>query len=200
MGLLSVPPLSFTAVRSPGRFNQGEFVNRTMFAAIAVLAFGTTVATPAHAQDAPVSYNNAISANPFGLLLELFNAEYERRLSESSSIGLGGSYFNNAPDEFDPESSDVDYTNVDVFYRYYPQGRALEGWAFGGKVGLTKVPDQGTYFGYGFDVNRTWLLGKKNNFYVGIGVGLKKLVGTSEESFDLEYVPTFRIVNIGFAF
>ena len=30
--------------------------------------------------------------------------------------------------------------------------------------------------------------------------GLKKLVGASDEDFDLEYIPTFRIINIGFAF
>ena len=174
-------------------------MNRTMFAAIAVLTVGTAVTgTTAHAQEAPVPYKNAISANPFGLLLELFNAEYERVIGESSTVGFGGSYYNTDPDEFD--STEVDYTNVDVFYRYYPQGRPLDGWAFGAKVGLTKVPNEGTYFGYGFDVNRSWLLGKKNNFYVGVGIGLKKLVGTSEETFDLEYVPTFRIVNIGFAF
>jgi hypothetical protein len=177
-------------------------VNRvSLFVAGVVVAVATMIPmSTASAQDAPQPYRNAISANPFGLLLELFNVEYERVVGESSTVGVGGSYYNNAPDEFDPESSDVDYRNVDVFYRYYPQGRPLDGWAFGGKVGLTTVPDEGTYFGYGFDVNRSWLLGKNNNFYVGVGIGLKKLVGTSEETFDLEYVPTFRIVNIGFAF
>ena len=174
-----------------------------MFVASAVVAVSTALTgTTAQAQEVivPQQYKNAISANPFGLLLELFNAEYERVVGESSTIGIGGSYWNAGDDPEDLDDTDVDYRNVDVFYRYYPQGRPLEGWAFGGKVGLTTVPDEGTFFGYGFDVNRSWLLGKKNNFYVGVGIGLKKLVGTSEETFDLEYVPTFRIVNIGFAF
>ena len=156
-------------------------------------------ATPALAQEA-TTYNQAISANPFGLLLELFNAEYERVVGESSTIGLGGSYFNYDDDDDVLSEGEDDYLNADVFYRYYPQGRPLDGWAFGGKVGLTKVSGSGTYFGYGFDVNRSWLLGKKNNFYVGVGFGLKKLVGTDEEEFDLEYIPTFRIVNVGWAF
>jgi hypothetical protein len=185
-------------------------VKRTsMFVAVAVFAAIGFTGTAAHAQEAPQPLRNAISANPFGLLLELFNAEYERVVGESSTVGIGGSYFNSDEnDEADPtfEDDDVTYSNVDVFYRYYPSGRPLDGWAFGAKVGLTMVDDDtvdsdgDTFFGYGFDVNRSWLIGKKNNFYVGVGFGLKKLVGASDESFDLEYIPTIRIINVGFAF
>lgn len=184
-------------------------MNRTsMFVAAAVFAVAGLTGTTAHAQEvAPQQFQNAISANPFGLLLELFNAEYERVVGESSTVGIGGSYFNSDESD-DPTVEDVDvtYSNVDVFYRFYPSGRPLDGWAFGAKVGLTKVNDEAvsaedkTFFGYGFDVNRSWLIGKKNNFYVGVGFGLKKLVGAGDESFDLEYIPTFRIINIGFAF
>jgi hypothetical protein len=62
--------------------------------------------------------------------------------------------------------------------------------------------DSGTYFGFGFDTNWSWLLGKNDNFYVGIGFGLKRLLGTPEDddSFDLETLPTIRIINVGFAF
>ena len=169
--------------------------------ACAIVAGVAFTATPAAAQEA-TPYKNVISANPFGLLLELFNAELERVVGESSTVGIGGSYYGagETEDEFGTPTGDEEYANVDVFYRFYPQGRPLDGWAFGAKAGMTKVVDQGTYFGYGFDVNRSWLLGKKNNFYVGVGFGLKKLVGTSDEDFDLEYIPTFRIVNIGWAF
>jgi hypothetical protein len=180
--------------------NRRDIVTRssTWLAAATIAIAGTFAATPAHAQDAPaVQYQQAISANPFGLLLELFNAEYERVVSDASTVGIGGSYFNR-DDDVDGIETDDRYTNADVFFRYYPQGRPLDGWAFGAKVGVTKVTDSGTYFGYGFDVNRSWLLGKNQNFYVGVGVGLKKLVGG--EDGDLEYIPTFRIVNIGFAF
>src|SRR5690606_39457523 len=47
---------------------------------------------PAHAQDLPLERRNVISANPFGLLLEFFNGEYERVVSESATVGAGGSY------------------------------------------------------------------------------------------------------------
>lgn len=144
------------------------------------------------AQDAPQPYKQVVSANPFGLLLEWFNAEYERTVSESATAGVGGSFISSDGD---------DYVNADVFYRYYPQGRPLDGWAFGAKAGLTNVAESGTYLGFGFDVNKSWLLGKKNNFYVGVGFGLKRLLGVDDgEDFELEYIPTVRIINVGIAF
>ncbi|CAN5775817.1 hypothetical protein BH23GEM9_BH23GEM9_25710 [soil metagenome] len=139
-------------------------------------------------------HQQAISANPFGLLIELFNAEYERIVTEAGTAGFGGSTISDDDDR---------YINADVFFRYYPEGIPLNGWAFGAKVGLTRVPGTGTYFGYGFDVNRSWLMGANNNFYVGLGFGLKRLIGTpaeGEDSFGWNYIPTFRVVNIGFAF
>jgi hypothetical protein len=68
-------------------------------------------------------------------------------------------------------------------------------------VGITDVADAGTYAGFGFDVNRSWLLGKRDNFYVGVGFGLKRLLGVDDaDAVDLEFVPTIRIINVGFAF
>ena len=128
---------------------------------------------------------NVISANPFGLLLDLFNAEYERVISRSATIGIGGSMY---------ADNDVDYFNGDVFWRFYPSGDPFDGWAFGVKAGYTS--DLGA--GFGFDVNRSWLLGVDNNFYVGIGFGLKRIIGTGAD--ELEVFPTIRLVNVGFAF
>lgn len=161
-----------------------------------VIALGAAAAPAAlPAQDPPApQYRQVLSANPFGLLLEFFNAEYERRVSDTATMGVGGSTI---------VSSDEQYVNADVFYRYYPGARAPEGWAFGAKLGLTHVPDSGTYPGIGFDVNHSWLLGKNQNFYVGLGFGLKRLLGVKEDDFVddiLEFIPTLRIVNVGFAF
>ena len=167
---------------------------KSMWRLASVLVAGTLVmctATPIEAQQAARPPQQVISANPFGLLIGLFNAEYERRVSESATAGLGGSSYSN---------SDDDYVNADLFYRYYPSGKPFEGWAFGVKAGVTKVTDQGTFFGFGFDTNWSWLLGKKDNFYVGAGFGLKRLYGTSDSTFDLKFIPTIRIINIGFAF
>jgi hypothetical protein len=164
---------------------------------ILVLGFATASAEPARAQEPIPNYQQVISANPFGLLLEFFNAEYERALGESSTGGFGGSTFS---------SSGEHYVNADVFYRYYPGEGAFRGWAFGGKAGITHVSDSGTYFGFGFDVNHSWLMGRKENFYVGVGFGLKRLFGLDDNALDedgdelLDFIPTIRIVNVGFAF
>lgn len=142
-----------------------------------------------------------ISANPVGLLFDLFNIDYERRATDSVSIGVGGSTATTEVYEYDSvynESSHRErYLNGDVYVRFYPRGTALNGLAFGVKVGLTRVPDQGSYFGYGFDVNKSSILGE--HFYFGYGFGLKRLVGVDKDNFQLEYIPTLRL-NVGIGF
>jgi hypothetical protein len=157
------------------------------FAAVVATAAATPVSAWQATEPLP---EQVISANPFGLLLDFYNAEYERVVSESSTAGIGGSTFS---------ADDDRYVNADAFWRFYPTGSPLNGWAFGVKAGITAV-NNGTYLGYGFDANRSWVLGRRNNFYVGIGFGLKRLLGPSEDDFDLKYIPTVRVVNVGFAF
>lgn len=161
-------------------------------ACVAALGIGAAPTTArAQAASGPGNYQQVISANPIGLLAEFFNAEYERRVSPYSTAGIGGSTYH---------QEDIDYLNADVFWRYYPQGRPLDGFAFGVKAGITSA-DGTTLPGVGFDANYSWLLGQKQNFYVGIGFGLKRIIGSgSDDDFDIGYVPTFRLVNIGFAF
>jgi hypothetical protein len=166
---------------------------RTGFVIAALAAL--TAAGPAAAQ-APIQPQvqqrmQVVSLNPFGLLLELFNAEYERVVTESTTAGFGGST---------ATADDQRYINADVFWRFYPDGTPLEGWAFGAKLGLTSVAEEGTFVGYGFDVNRSWLLGVNRNFYVGMGFGLKRLLGTQDRNIGLSVIPTIRIINIGIAF
>jgi len=178
---------------SPRRTRR-QLLRPGLFAALAVLLPMAVVLAPHAAeaqQPAPPPYQQVISANPFGLLLEFFNAEYERVVTSSSTAGFGGSTFS---------TSDDRYLNMDAFWRFYPSGSPLDGWAFGSKAGLTSVSDAGTYFGFGFDVNRSWLLGADGNFYVGIGFGLKRLVGASELDEAPAFIPTIRLVNVGFAF
>lgn len=159
-------------------------------AALAVVA-SAAATTPLSAWQADESSRiQVISANPFGLLLEFFNAEYERVVSPSSTLGFGGSTFS---------SDDDRYVNADVFWRYYPSGSPLDGWAFGAKLGMTAVDDT-EYVGYGFDVNRSWVLGEQQNFYVGVGLGLKRLLGASDDDLGLTFIPTIRLVNIGIVF
>lgn len=166
--------------------------------AIGALVLGGLTAVPAAGQEVAGPYRQVISANPFGLLLEVFNAEYERAATESTTFGVGGSFGQSeGEDEFGVTQEDT-YFNADVFWRFYPSGEHFEGWNFGIKGGLTSQAS-GTYPGFGFDANRSWLLGKNNNFYVGVGFGLKRLFGDIPQE-EWEVIPTFRIINVGFAF
>lgn len=135
--------------------------------------------------------STVISANPFGLLLELFNAEVERVVSPTTTVGVGGSFV---------VLDGADYQNIDAFARFYPSGNALNGWAFGAKAGITRIPESGTYVGLGFDVNWSQLLGPQDEFYVGIGFGLKRLFAADENFLTPRSVPTIRIINVGWAF
>ena len=189
--------------------------------AVVVLIFGFSK-LPLNAQQSTESGKQQVfSANPFGLILELFNAEYERVISGTSTIGFGGSTLKNdhdiypeppilGTDEFgfpiydwanepDPITETDRYINFDVFWRFYPSGNPLVGWAFGAKLGITSVNDQ-THLGYGFDLNRSWILGPEENFYVGLGFGLKRLIGTTEADDLIPVIPTIRIANVGFVF
>ena len=169
-----------------------ESLSRTLPAVLTLTLITLAGAGNSNAQDMDgASRQQVVSANPFGLLLNVFNAEYERVIGESTTAGAGGSsYFGRS----EP------YINSDVFLRLYPQGNPLDGWAFGVKAGLTHIGDEGTYFGAGFDVNHSWVMGKNENFYVGIGFGLKRIYASSDADFDLRYVPTFRIINVGVVF
>lgn len=174
---------------------------------LGLFAFTGTAAAPAAAQQGH-GYTQVVSANPFGLLLDRFNAEYERGITESTTIGIGGSLGTEEEENDTGETRENTFFNGDVFWRFYPSGSWFEGWNFGIKVGVTKQEGTAffgseeystTNFGYGFDANRSWLMGKNNNFYVGVGFGLKRLVGDLPEG-ALEYIPTLRIVNVGIAF
>ena len=239
--------------------------------ALTVLIFGLSSLPLAAQQREDFQPRNVISANPIGLLANVFNAEYERVISPTSTIGFGGSTssFENRTDIYpdagpfplppltgetdasgnpirdylDPdylqateewennarpvsEYATIRYINSDVFYRFYPGSRRTRtyaapiGWAFGMKAGLTSVDGagigDGTYFGYGFDFNRSWVLGPNDNFYVGLGFGLKRLFGVPRVDSDYggrvsaldgklpfgggDLYSTIRVVNVGFIF
>ena len=66
----------------------------------------------------PVDHRHMVSANPFLLLAGWFNAEYERKLVETWTVAVSGSYVSFG----DPD--DV-YVSGNAVFRYYPQGAAL---------------------------------------------------------------------------
>ena len=165
---------------------------------IALAALALT-AVSAHAQTegtkTPVPHNQTVSANPFGMLFEWYNGEYERKVSPTSTIGVSASGF--ALDQ-----GGTDYGNIAGFYRYYPQHAALSGFYFGGRAGVHRVSaegDSGVFFGLGFELGYTWLFGADRHFAVSLGAGATRLFGGDLEGVPLT-IPTLRLFNVGVAF
>ena len=163
----------------------------------ATVQAGPTIAKP----------RSVLSTQPLSIILSVYNAEFERALGNTTTIGVTASYW--SPDFNDDD--DFSYVSGDLKFRYYPGAKPLEGFSFGGSVGATRVseddsftgethtatgPSIGTYLDYG------WLLGPTNRFYVGLGFGAKA-VFVDDADFEgsdvtLRY-PTARI-SVGFGF
>ncbi len=166
-------------------------------AACAALAtFGT--ASTVHAQETAPPYPQVLSVNPFGLLAEYVNAEYERAMTSTTSLGVSASYFG----AFD----EADYFSLEGKYRYYPQARSLAGFALGGSLGYAQVSatdgddDKASAFSVGVEVDYNWLVGPSRRFFIGTGIGAKRLFGGDVDSDVPVVLPTLRLVNVGFAF
>ena len=170
--------------------------------AVIVLFFALLVSSPAFAQDTrqPVDHKQMVTANPIGIVFGWFNAEYERKITESTTWGVSASRLTFFDDDFT-------YSNGSALLRYYPQGAALTGFFVGGKLGVHNVSDDsefrddenGTFLGLGVDVGYNWLVGKEKKFVISVGMGATRLFGGDLEgaSFTL---PNIRVINIGFAF
>lgn len=141
----------------------------------------------------PVNHGHVISGNPLILLAGWFNAEYERKLTESMTVGFSGGWL---------DLDEDDYTNLTAFVRFYPQAAAFTGFYVGGRAGVHNVEDDNdsaTAFGIGVDIGYAWLLGPARAFYVGIGIGATRLFGGDLDNFSAT-VPSVRLVNVGIAF
>lgn len=168
---------------------------------LAMTAAMVTVPLPVLAQAAATS-SQVISISPISLLFGLLGAEYERRLTPASSFGLSAQSYTN---------DDFSYLSAEAKYRYYPQEKALEGFAVGVTGGVTRIGvrddadtrsenDSGSALSLGFALDYQWLLGPRRNFAVILGTGARRLIpiGTEIDGSSLT-LPTARIA-IGRAF
>jgi hypothetical protein len=149
----------------------------------------------------PVPHDQVISLNPVGLFFsnDWFNAEYERKMTEAitGGLGLGWSALDGGKD---------DYTYFTGFFRYYTTGYAFSGLFVGARGGLVKVDvvdDEGddtgsTKLGIGGDVGYSWALGPGQAFYVAPSLGFMTLLGDVNDA--KSWFPILGAVNIGVAF
>jgi hypothetical protein len=179
------------------------------FTPAAILIALTTIATTSlNAQTPTAPKTTVISFQPLNAMFSVYAAEIEHAIGSSVTLGVGGSYWSNSDDV-----SDTKYSSGDLKLRYYPEAHPLQGFSFGGQVGYTSVSDRsndsfggantkstahGATIGVALDYN--WLLGASKAFYVGLGLGAKKIFANTNDigNATLAY-PTAR-VSIGYAF
>ena len=185
--------------------------------------FPAAAGAQANATRPPVPYNQIVSVNPFGMLFNWYNAEYERKIGEATTLGFSASHF-----------ADGEYSNAALLARWYPQGAALDGFYLGARAGAYRTkthtyeyatppprPDPNnptrptqTYYptyreqtrvvpGLGLEIGYNWLLGPQQNLSIGLGFGVTRMLrsGDSDDNYSLPTaVPNVRLVNIGIAF
>jgi Protein of unknown function (DUF3575) len=167
---------------------------------LTMLACGAAIRAQAAEPDAPALPTQSISANPFTLMFQWFNADYERRIAPNVTWDASGSFF--SIDGFG-------YKNANVALKYYPR-ESMSGFYVGGRTGIYRVSADvrdGTngasvganFYGAGFEVGYNWLLGKRDQVVVGMGAGVTRLFGGELSGVSLT-VPTIRLISLGYAF
>jgi hypothetical protein len=197
-------------------------MRHTLTALVFAALFPAAAVAQANATKPPVPSNQILSTNPFGMLLDWYNAEYERKIGEATTIGASASYF-----------AEGEYGNAALLTRWYPQGAALDGFYLGARAGAYRsktyryeystpparpdpnnpTPIRQTYPTYrehttvvpglGLEMGYNWLLGPRQNVSIGVGFGVTRMLrgGDSGDNYFLpSAVPSLRLVNLGIAF
>jgi hypothetical protein len=174
----------------------------------ALLPLALPALAPAQAPAAPKQ--SVVSVNPLAIIFGLYGAEYERRIGRTTSLGVLASHWS-TDTETTFGDSDVSYTSFELKGRIYPSARLFQGFSFAASSGLVLLREEIWAFGesernsatavsIGFELGYSWLLGEEDNFYVGTGIGAKRLGVVSGEVIDARMAyPTVRL-SVGYAF
>jgi hypothetical protein len=168
------------------------------------IAASTLVTAGVHAQSSASPKSTVISVQPLTAMFNVYAAEVEHAIAPTWTIGLGESYWNH------DDSYSLRYLSGDLKVKYYPEATPFRGFSFGGQAGYTSIVEDDTFSGsnrtringptLGVALDYNWLLGPPQSFYVGLGLGAKKIFakGDGTGHATVSY-PTAR-VSIGIAF
>lgn len=181
-------------------------MNRRLF----LLAFASTLALPAaaQAQEARPSldhYRGIVAANPLGIPLDIVSLELEGAVAPGVTAGFAANYV--AP-------GDPRFTSADAKLRYYPGEIALKGFSVGLALGVVRYSDKVftgtaetreslTAPALSILTDYNWMIGAKQRFVVGAGLGAKRLLASKEDRDRVGDVPKaypFARFVIGLAF
>ena len=175
--------------------------------ATAALASQASAQGPFEGERPPAT--QALSVNPLYLPFGGFVFEYEAAVAPGMTLGVGAAYYDLVGGDDDT------YSSAEVKLRFYPNERGPRGFSIGVSVGVGRTTEEGccTPEGAEFDgetatgattgviLDYNWLLGRSRRFFVGTGIGAKRLFGDLGEGdfLDIEVLPTARL-QVGAAF
>ena len=167
-------------------------------------------ALPAQAPDRSATDQRA-SANLLGIPFGVVSAEYEQMITRELSLGAGAGIDNSA------------HSWGEAKVRYYPGAEGPDGFSVGVTAGADRLrgftgndcivicadgsgPKE-TAFTLGVVLDYGWLIGRTQRFYVGTGVGAKRVYGLQDEQdansgFITDYPKVLPVVRfqIGYTF
>jgi hypothetical protein len=171
-------------------------IRRHRFLSLALAATALSLAANADAQEPggviyPVPYRAFIGINPLGIPFDIGAAELEGVMLPGVSIAGALSYSALNDDDGEGEG-DARFFSGDVKVRYYPGEVALKGFGVGLGVGFTRYSERRTV---GTELRResltaptisvladyNFLLGARQRFVVGTGIGAKRLLASEED-------------------
>lgn len=171
-----------------------------LVAAPAVVAAQAPTVAPARPE--PTKH---ASFNPVAPLALSFYGDFEGRVAELQTLGVGLGYTN-------LEDKDALLT-VDAKYRFWLGDREFDGWSIAPTVGLARITDTRGCVGigctgvgtasttrgaFGVQVDHTWRA-RRGRVAVTAGVGAKRFVGGDELISDMNFLPNGRL-SIGILF
>lgn len=144
----------------------------------------------------------AFAINPLGIPFEVVSVEFEGAVHGAFTLAGNFSYF--SPDDYTRSSGELKG-------RLYPNEEAPRGFSVGLGVGVVNTRERVDVLGsrelrdrthpsIGVYVDYNWLLGRTDRFFVGTGIGAKRILGDSDEFDSAPFVYGTARFLIGVAF
>ena len=153
-------------------------------------------------QGVPHNRTHVFAINPLGIPFEIVSIEVEQAIQGAFSIGGNFSYF--SPDKYTRSS-------FELKGRLYPNEEAPRAFSVGLGIGGVNTREHVIVDGartlrdktspsIGVYVDYNWLLGRSQRFYVGTGLGAKRILGDSDDFDEAPFVYGTARFLIGVAF
>ncbi len=180
---------------------------------IAAPVLGAQTADSTRAAATVPAPKTILSLNPILLLVPILTGDFERVVSPTVTLGVGGTISGN--NEWNH------YTALEAKVRFYFAETAPTGFSLAGTIGMASASQTvASYIGYvdstytssyfrerstkatvGTELSYQWLLGPKKQFAIVLGAGVKRFLGGGSYAFPIsnDVMPTARL-SVGVAF